>query len=191
MFWLSADLLRHAAPTELETLMERPSFYKHFAFKKLLSQVARTEEGSPSPRPSPPGEGAPRTRGWFPLLGERVRVRAEYYLPLHRLLGESFFHGTARKAGAGPLGLERACATAKIWNVRSPGFSPWRASADRLKPGLRTGILPATLSASLPSPRVKQEPSSKEQRSFQRFISRITTWRAASIISKSVAEART
>ena len=27
-------------------------------------------------------------------------MRAEYYLPLHRLLGESFFHGTARKAFA-------------------------------------------------------------------------------------------
>ena len=53
------------------------------------------------PRPSPPGERDPRTRGWFPLLGERVGVRAEYYLPRHRLLGENFFLGTARKvAGA-------------------------------------------------------------------------------------------
>ena len=31
MFWLAANLLRYAAPTELEKLMERRGFYKHFA----------------------------------------------------------------------------------------------------------------------------------------------------------------
>ena len=31
MFWLAADLLRHAAPTELEKFMEGRGFYKHFA----------------------------------------------------------------------------------------------------------------------------------------------------------------
>lgn len=31
MFWLAADLLTHAAPTELEKLMERRGCYKYFA----------------------------------------------------------------------------------------------------------------------------------------------------------------
>jgi hypothetical protein len=43
MFWLAADLLRHAAPTELKKLMQRRGFYKHFAPLELERGCASAE----------------------------------------------------------------------------------------------------------------------------------------------------
>ena len=47
MFWLAANVLGHAAPTELEKLMERRGFYKHDAPLELAWHALQETEMRP------------------------------------------------------------------------------------------------------------------------------------------------